>query len=159
MSAVGRWPIFDLPMTETTSARDATRILEALAVQLETDRRAFLRGNAIYVGANLVLAAVAVGRFEGLPAWPLAAVAFLGNVFYALTAEWELRWRAVWRRELPRLEGETGIHVLSGAAGTGVRLGRTLRVLCWGISMIWLGILLLAIGQAGWMPRLWDLAS
>lgn len=146
-------------MAEPSPARDATRILEALAVQLETDRRAFLRGNAIYVGANLVLAALVAGRFEGLLAWPPAAVAFLGNVFYALTAEWELRWRAVWRRELPRLESETGIDVLSRTGGTGTGLGHMLRFLCWGISMIWLGILLLAIGQAGWMPKLWDLAS
>ena len=154
MSAVGASPIFDLPMAEPSSARDATRILEALAVQLEAGRRAFLRGNAIYVAANLALAAVAVGRYEGLPAWPLAAVAFLGNVFYALTAEWELRWRAVWRRELPRLESETGIQVLSRAAGTAARIGRGLRLLCWGMSLLWLLILMLAIGEAGWMPGL-----
>lgn len=141
-------------MAERSPARDATRILEALAVQLENDRRAFLLGNAIYVGANLVLAGLVWSGPGGLPGWLPAGVAFLGNVFYALTAEWELRWRAVWRRELPRLESETGIQVLSRAAGTAARVGRGLRPLCWGISLLWLLILMLAIGEAGWMPRL-----
>lgn len=144
-------------MAERSPARDATRVLEALAVQLEAGRRAFLRGNAIYVGANLVLAGLVWGRSEGLLSWLPAAVAFLGNVFYALTAEWELRWRAVWRRELPRLESETGVDVLSRAGGTSDGLGRALRLLCWAVSLAWLGILLLAIGRAGWMPRLSDL--
>ena len=141
-------------MAERSPARDATRILEALAVQLENDRRAFLLGNAIYVGANLVLAGLVWGGPGGLPGWLPAGVAFLGNVFYALTAEWELRWRAVWRRELPRLESETGIQVLSRAAGTAARIGRGLRLLCWGMSLLWLLILMLAIGEAGWMPGL-----
>lgn len=141
-------------MAERSPARDATRILEALAVQLENDRRAFLLGNAIYAGANLFLAALAWRGSGALSSWLPAGVAFLGNVFYSLTAEWELRWRAVWRRELPRLESETGIEVLSRAAGTGARLGLVLRFLCWGISLLWLLILMRAIGETGWMPRL-----
>lgn len=154
MEAIPEGAIFLVFMAERSPARDATRILEALAVQLENDRRAFLLGNAIYVGANLVLAALVWKGSGVVPGWLPAGVAFLGNVYYALTAEWELRWRAVWRRELPRLESETGIEVLSRAAGTGARLGRVLRLLCWGITLLWLLILMLAIGETGWMPRL-----
>ncbi len=144
-------------MAEPSPARDASRVLEALAIQLEAGRRAFFRGNAIYAAANLVLAGLVWGLAEGVLAWLPAAVAFLGNVFYALTAEWELRWRAVWRRELPRLESETGIDALSRAGGTAAGLGRALRLVCWGISVVWLVILLLAIGEAGWMPRLTEI--
>ncbi|MGH7559005.1 MAG: hypothetical protein ACREMD_14715 [Gemmatimonadota bacterium] len=144
-------------MDERSPARDASRVLEALAVQLEIDRRAFFWGNAIYVGANLVLGGLVWGSPEGLLAWLPAAVAFLGNVFYALTAEWELRWRAVWRRELPRLESETGVDVLSRVSGTAAGLGRGLRLLCWAISAVWLVILLLAIGEAEWMPALTEI--
>jgi hypothetical protein len=154
MEAIPEGAIFLAFMAERPPARDATRILEALAVQLENDRRAFLLGNAIYVGANLVLAALVWSGSGALPGWLAPGVAFLGNVFYALTAEWELRWRAVWRRELPRLESETGIEVLSRAAGTGARLGSGLRFLCWGISLLWLLLLMVAIGETGWMPRL-----
>ncbi len=146
-------------MAERSTARDASRVLEALAVQLEADRRAFFRGNAIYAGANLVLAGIVWGLSDGPLEWLPAAVAFLGNVYYALTAEWELRWRAVWRRELPRLERETGVDILSRAGGTAAGLGRALRLLCWGIAAAWLVILLSAIGEAGWMPRLSDVAS
>jgi hypothetical protein len=154
MEAIPEGAIFLVFMAERSPARDATRVLEALAVQLENDRRAFLLGNAIYVGANLVLAALVWRGSGALLGWLPAGVAFLGNVFYALTAEWELRWRAVWRRELPRLESETGIGILSRAAGTGARLGRGLRFLCWGISLLWLCLLMLAIEETGWMPAL-----
>ena len=154
MEAIPEGAIFLVFMTERSPAQGATRVLEALAVQLENDRRAFLLGNAIYVGANLVLAALVWRGSGALPGWLPAAVAFLGNVLYALTAEWELRWRAVWRRELPRLESETGIEVLSRAAGTGARLGLGLRFLCWGISLLWLFLLMLAIEETGWMPSL-----
>ena len=144
-------------MVERSPARDTTRVLEALAVQLERDRRVFLRGNAIYVGANLVLAGLVWGRSAGLLGWLPAAVAFIGNVFYALTAEWELRWRAIWRRELPRLEREAGIDLLSRASATGAGLGRTLRLLCWGISILWLAVLLLMIRRTGWLPGLTEI--
>ena len=154
MEAIPEGAIFLVFMAERSTAQGATRILEALAVQLERDRRAFLLGNAIYVGANLVLAGLVWSGSGTLPGWLPAGVAFLGNVFYALTAEWELRWRAVWRRELPRLESETGIEILSRAAGTGARLGSGLRFLCWGISLAWLLLLLVAIGETGWMPGL-----
>lgn len=146
--------IFIVFMAERPPAQGATRFLEALAAQLENDRRAFLLGNAIYVGANLVLAGLVWSGAGRLPGWLPAGVAFLGSVFYALTAEWELRWRAVWRRELPRLESEAGFDVLSRVAGTGAGLGRGLRLLCWGISVLWLLLLMLAIGETGWMPRL-----
>ena len=154
MEAIPEGAIFLAFMAERSPAQGATRVLEALAVQLENDRRAFFLGNAIYVGANLVLAALVWRGSGALPGWLPAGVAFLGNVFYALTAEWELRWRAVWRRELPRLESETGIEVLSKAAGTGARLGLGLRFVCWGISLLWLFLLILAIEETGWMPRL-----
>ena len=65
MEAIPEGAIFLAFMAERPPARDATRILEALAVQLENDRRAFLLGNAIYVGANLVLAALV---WSGSPA-------------------------------------------------------------------------------------------
>lgn len=140
-------------MTPSPPPRDLTPLLGSLAVQLERDRRAFLWGSAISVGGNLVLAGL-VWRLaaEGALAWLPATIAFLGNVFYALTAEWELRWEAVWRRELPRLEHEAGqaalLSKLVGERGQRV-LARALKWVHWSLTLVWLVVLLVAIRRAG----------
>ncbi|MCK5439957.1 MAG: hypothetical protein KAI97_08430, partial [Gemmatimonadetes bacterium] len=85
--------IFRPPMTSSTPQSDLTRLTETLAVQLEASRRRFMRGNAMYVSANLVLAGLAWRLPSGgVLGWLPPAIGVLGNVFYALTTEWELRW-------------------------------------------------------------------
>lgn len=140
-------------MSESPSGRDPVRLLETIAVQLETNRRAFVRGNVIYAVGNFILAGLALQTLDGGRAWIPATVAFLGNVFYALSAEWELRWHALWRREIPRLESESGAEILS-RLGPGPRdIGRWMRWLAWGIAVVWLVLLLVLLGDAGLFGR------
>ncbi len=144
--------IFGGPMSRPPPARDPERLLATLVVQLESARRAFYLGNAAWAAGNLVLVAFVWGRgMERPEAWIPAAIAFLANVFYALTAEWELRWEALWRREIPRLERELGdVALFAGGTDRGARrLGALLRWIHWLVSAGWLLVLLLAIDRSG----------
>lgn len=137
---------------------DPVRLLQSLTTQLERDRRAFLWGNAIYVAGNLILAGfVWIGPERGVLAWIAPAIAFLGNVYYALTTEWEMRWQGVWRRELPRLEHALGgIDIVSSVlADPGPRkVARGMKWLNWTITVAWLGALLLTLNRAGLIFRI-----
>lgn len=132
---------------------DPARMLAALAVQLERDRRAFLVGGLAYVAGNLLLAAVlAFGAGGPAAAWLAPAVAFLGNVFYALIADWEGKWEVTWRREVPRLERALGAgEVLTPIVGERGprRIVRALRYVAWGVAAIWLLALLRGLSAAG----------
>ena len=134
-----------------STPRDPARLLPVLLVQLERDRRAFLWGNGICVAANLVLVGLVWLRPAGGPAaWIPAGIAFLGNVFYAMTADWELRWQEMWRRELPRLEREVPDSVLGRVVQGGpFRLGGWLRALSWTLSLAWLVALLIVLRASG----------
>lgn len=134
------------------TTRDPGRLLTTLVAQLERDRRAFLWGNAAYVAANLVLAGLVWGRpGGGAAAWLPAGIAFLANMFHVLTAEWELRWEGIWRREIPRLEREVEEpilgHVLQESAPRRLALG--LKWASWALTLAWLVILLLALRGSG----------
>lgn len=132
--------------------RELSPLLSALVGQLERDRRAFLWGNVIYVASNLVLAGLVWTRpGGGVAAWLPAAVAFLGNVFYVLTAEWELRWEAVWRRELPLLGGDPGGRAVHAALKDRLarRLARGLRWISWALAAAWLVALLVTLRASG----------
>ena len=140
-------------MADGSPSYDPERIVSTLVAQLERDRRAFLGGNAVYVAGNLILAGAVWGREGSGPlVWLPAATAFLGNVFYALTAEWELRWESLWRREIPRLERSLGDVTLfeTRPAAIGSRgLGRALKWLSWLLSAVWLLVLLILIDRSG----------
>ena len=137
-------------MTASTPQRDLTRLTETLAVQLEASRRRFVHGNAIYVAANLVLAGL-VWRLPsgGVLGWLPPAIGVLGNVFYALTTEWELRWHALWRREIPRLETQTGLELLSRLKPETRRLSGLMRALSWLLALVWAAILMLQMQASG----------
>lgn len=139
-------------MIDSPPPRDLAPLLTSLAVQFERDRRAFLWGSSISVGGNLVLAGLVWSSpGEGALAWLPAVIAFLGNVFYALTAEWELRWEAAWRRELPRIEREAGQPaLLSKLVGDRGRqaLARALKWVHWGLTLAWLVVLLVVVRRA-----------
>lgn len=127
-------------------------MLASLASQLERERRTFLVGGVAYAVANLALAGIVWGVGGSRLGWVPAAIAFLGNVFYALTAEWELKWEAIWRREVPRIErtlgeGKVLSPILEERAPR--RLQRYLKYLSWALSAIWLLAVLLAIRAAG----------
>lgn len=138
-------------MPEPITPRDASHFLATLAAQLERDRRTFVWGNAIYAAGNLILAGLVWGRAGGTLEWLPAAIAFTAAVFYALTAEWELQWQALWRRELPRIEDQAGIELLSAMASAPVprRLARWLKWLNWTLAAAWLLVLLAALRQTG----------
>lgn len=137
-------------MAESVPNNDLTRLTETLAVQLEASRRRFLRGNAMYVSANLVLAGLA-WRLPGggVTGWLPAAIGVLGNVFYALTTEWELRWHALWRREIPRIETQTGLELLSKLRPETRRLSSFMRILSWLLALLWMAILVLQMQASG----------
>lgn len=122
-------------------------------VQLEQDRRAFQRGAATYVAANLVLAALVWIQPTGSAfGWILSAIAFLANVFYTLMTDWEMKWASLWRREVPRLERELGDReILSPIlAQKDLReMTRRLRLLSMILSTVWLIALLVAIANTG----------
>lgn len=142
-------------MAERSDTRDPASFLATIATQLERDRRAFLSGSAMYVAGNLVLAGLAWSRSgSGLIGWLPAVVALLGNVFYALTAEWELRWQATWRREIPRVEKAAGIEILSRLGPRSRRLGRAMRYVSWGLTIVWLVVLLAVLNEAGLVFRI-----
>lgn len=136
-------------MPAPTAQNDLTRLTETLAVQLEASRRRFMRGNAMYVSANLVLAGLAWRLPSGVTGWLPAAIGVLGNVFYALTTEWELRWHALWRREIPRLETQTGLDLLSKLKPETRRLSGLMRTLSWLLAVIWMAILVLQMQASG----------
>lgn len=140
--------------------RDPAAMLATLAVQLQRERRIFLIGGIAYAVANLALAGLAwAGAGGARLGWVPAAIAFLGNVFYALTVEWEMKWEAIWRREVPRIERALGdAEVLSPViAESGPRkIQRWLKWLSWALSAAWLLALLLAIGGAGLQFRIAD---
>lgn len=136
----------------SATTRDPARLLTTLVAQLERDRRAFLQGSAIVVAANLVLAGLVWGREAGgAAAWLPAAIAFLANVFHALTAEWELRWEGIWRREIPRLEREMGEPLLGPVLQHPAprRLALGLKWTSWALTVAWLIVLLLALRGSG----------
>lgn len=141
-----------LPATPPPAQQPA-RTLASLALQLESGRRAFLVGGIAYAVANLALAGVAWAGIGGARlGWIPPAVAFLGNVFFALTAEWETRWEAVWRREVPRIERALGAGEVLSPVMSDRRsrdLQRWLKYLSWALSGAWLVALLLAIRAAG----------
>jgi hypothetical protein len=78
-----------------------------------------------------------------------AAIGVLGNVFYALTTERELRWPALWRREIPRLETQTGLDLLSKLRPETRRLGGLMRILAWVLALVWMAILVLQMQASG----------
>lgn len=130
-------------------------MLAMLAVQLEQDRRAFLLGGIGYVIANLALAGLAwAGPGGAHLGWIVPAIAFLANVFYVLIAQWEMKWEALWRREVPRLERELGddVEVLSPIMSDSAdprRVQRWLRLVSYAVTTAWLLALLVAIEAAG----------
>lgn len=142
------------PMNRS-SRRDPVRMLSMLAVQLEQDRRVFLLGGIGYVIANLALAGLAWLEPGGSSlGWIVPAIAFLANVFYVLIAQWEMKWEALWRREVPRLERELGdgVEVLSPIMADSAdprRIQRWLRIVSYALTTAWLLALLVAIEAAG----------
>lgn len=138
-----------------TRQSDPARSLLSIAVQLERDRRAFLIGAAAYVAGNLFVVGLAWWRAGlGPLGWILPALAFLANVFFAIFADWELRWEMVWRREAPRLErqlgkgGEILSPLLAEISGPRALL-RWMKWTAWVITTGWLVTLLLAMRAAG----------
>ncbi len=138
-----------------TRQTDPARSLLSIAVQLERDRRAFLIGAAAYVAGNLFVVGLAWWRAGlGPLGWILPALAFLANVFFAIFADWELRWEMVWRREAPRLErqlgqgGEILSPLLAELSGPRTLL-RWMKWTAWVITAGWLVTLLLAMRAAG----------
>jgi len=130
-------------------------MLSTLAVHLERDRHVFLVGAVAYVVANLILAAAAwLGTGGSALGWIVPAIAFFGNIFYTLTAEWEMRWEALWRREVPRLERELGENTeiltpLMEGSSLPRTIQRRMRIVSWILSAAWLVGLLVAIQRAG----------
>lgn len=152
MEAVGEG-LYIATVAVTNPPREPARMLARLASQLERERRMFLVGGIAYAIANLAVAGLALAGLGGARlGWIPVAIAFLGNVFYALTAEWEMRWEAIWRREVPRIERSLG----SGDVLTPIitergprRVQRWMKYLSWGLSAAWLVALLFAIRAAG----------
>lgn len=135
-----------------STGRDPASLLATLVLQLERERRMFRLGGTAYVIGNLALLAVGWAAGGAAAGWIFPALAFLINVYYALTAEWDTRWEALWRREAPRVEralgrGEvlTPILVEPGPR----RARRWLKWTSWMLCAVWLIALLIAIGEAG----------
>lgn len=131
-------------------------MLATLAVQLQRERRIFLVGGIAYVVANIALAGLAGFGGERI-GWVFAGIAFLGNVFYALTAEWETRWEAIWRREVPRIEralGEPDLVSAVLADPAPRRYQRWLKWISWALSTAWLVALLFTLAEAGLQFRI-----
>lgn len=141
-----------------SNARDPAAMLATLALQHARERRVFRGGGIAYVVGNLALAAVAWALGSAPVGWVPPAIAFLANVYYALTVEWETRWETIWRREAPRIERALGEPVLSPilAEAGPRRVQRWLKWTSWGLSAAWLLALLVAIGAAGLDFRLAD---
>jgi len=136
--------------------RDPTRFLTTFAAQLERERRSFLRLNAVFGVSNVVGAVlVGVAGGSGALAWGPAGAVFLVDLFHALGTDWDERWKAVWRRELPRLEGRFGGYgVLTEAVrrpGRG-RGRRSLKWTTWALTFAWLVALILTIRASGFDP-------
>jgi hypothetical protein len=133
------------------TVRDPAAMLATLVVQHERERRVFRTGGIVYVAGNLALAAVAWGLGGARLGWIPPAIAFLANVYYVLTVEWETRWETIWRREAPRIERALGAEVLSPvlAEAGPRRVVRWLKWTSWALSAAWLAALLVAIAAAG----------
>jgi hypothetical protein len=136
--------------------RDPTRFLTTFAAQLERERRSFLWRNVLFGAANLAGAGLvgAVGG-RGALAWGPAGIVFLVDLFHALGTDWDERWKVVWRRELPRLEGRFGGYGLLTEAvrrpGRG-RGHRWLKWTTWTLTAAWLVALILTIRASGFDP-------
>lgn len=134
-----------------STGRDPAALLATLVLQLERERRAFRLGSLVYVIGNLGLLAVAWAVLGTAGGWIPPALAFLASVFYALTAEWDARWEALWRREAPRVERALGQEVLTPILLDPAprRAQRWLKWTSWALCAAWMLALLVAIGAAG----------
>jgi hypothetical protein len=147
-------------MTELTAeaTRPAPPFLATYAAQEERERRAYQWRNRVAVGVSVAGAlGLWVAGGSGPLAWGAAAAAFLVNLVHATTTDWDEGWKAVWRRELPRLEARLGGY---GVLDESVREARPDRGrrwwwrASWALAGAWLVALVLTIRASGLDLRL-----